>query len=398
MTGAQGGPPRPGARSRRRSRQPVRRARSVRFGLTEEEYGEVGEAAAQAGMAKGAYAAHATLAAGPGADEPSRCAVPPGAHRADPGGRAGPADRCELEPGGCEAECHRAAVGGLAAIRRGKRAESGTAGRRGGDGAEASSVIGKVLRGQQPAGLIRYLYGPGRREEHRDPHIVAGWRHPAELEPPLRPDGHRDFRRLSGLLTQPHAALGPRGFDRPVWHCVVRAAPGDRMLSDAEWGQLAHDIMHRTGLAPHGQDDEAIRWIAVRHAADHIHVVAMLARQDGTRPQFWNDYFRVREARAAEHLRTEGRRLTRRTEAPPPGRRCWPPRISQCRCGPHFVRLVCAKQPSRPARRRGAAPGRPDREGRPGEPQSAPTAARPPQGAAASCPAHPPRGATKEIG
>jgi hypothetical protein len=53
-------------RLRRRSRQPVRRVRSVRFGLTEEEYGEVGEAAAQAGMAKGAYAEHATLAAARG--------------------------------------------------------------------------------------------------------------------------------------------------------------------------------------------------------------------------------------------------------------------------------------------------------------------------------------------
>ena len=87
-------------------------------------------------------------------------------------------------------------------------------------------MIGKVLRGQRPAGLIRYLYGPGRREEHRDPHIVAGWRDPAELEPSVRPDGRRDFRRITGLLTQPHAALGPRGLDRPVWHCVVRAAPG----------------------------------------------------------------------------------------------------------------------------------------------------------------------------
>ena len=183
-------------------------------------------------------------------------------------------------------------------------------------------MIGKVLRGQRPAGLIRYLYGPGRREEHRDPHIVAGWRHPAELEPAVRPDGRRDFRRLTGLLTQPHAALGPRGFDRPVWHCVVRAAPGDWMLSDDKWGDLARDIMHRTGLAPHGQDDEAVRWIAVRHADNHIHVVGMLARQDGARPQFWNDYFRVREAcqaaeerhglrRTAPGDRTAGRRPTR---------------------------------------------------------------------------------------
>jgi len=108
-------------------------------------------------------------------------------------------------------------------------------------------VIGKVLRGRSPAGLIYYLYGTGRREEHSDPHLVAGWRHPAG-----RPDGHRDFRRLTGLLKQPHSALGPQGFDKPVWHCVVRAAPEDRMLSDDEWGRLARDIMHSTGLSPYG--------------------------------------------------------------------------------------------------------------------------------------------------
>ena len=71
------------------------------------------------------------------------------------------------------------------------------------------------------------------------------------------------------------------------WHW---AAPGDRMLSDDEWAQVACGIMHRTGLAPHGQDDDAVRWIAVRHADDHIHLVAMLARQDGTRPRLWNDF------------------------------------------------------------------------------------------------------------
>ena len=79
MTGTRSGAQRTRARSQRRSRQPVRRMRSVRFGLTEEEYGEVDEAAAQAGMAKGAYAAHATLAAARGlmnpADEPARQAL-----------------------------------------------------------------------------------------------------------------------------------------------------------------------------------------------------------------------------------------------------------------------------------------------------------------------------------
>jgi len=164
-------------------------------------------------------------------------------------------------------------------------------------------VIGKISdpRGARVTGLIYYLFGPGRREEHTDLHLIAGWRHPAELEPPLRLDGRRDFRKLCGLLQQPRSALGPRGFDRPVWHCAVRAAPEDKTLSDDEWAQIAADVMHRTGLAPYGQDDDAVRWVAVRHGGDHIHIVAMLARQDGGRPRLSNERYRVREAcRAAE--------------------------------------------------------------------------------------------------
>jgi hypothetical protein len=39
--------------------------------------------------------------------------------------------------------------------------------------------------------------------------------------------------------------------------------------------------MHHTRLSLYGQEDEAVRWLAVRHGDDHIHLVAMLARQDG---------------------------------------------------------------------------------------------------------------------
>ena len=164
-------------------------------------------------------------------------------------------------------------------------------------------MIGKISapRGKRAEPLIRYLFGPGRHEEHTDPHIVAGWRHPAELEPPLRPDGSRDFRTLNGLLNQPNDAMGSFACERPVWHCALRAAPGDKILSDDEWAAIAHDVMHRTGLAPSGTEDDAVRWIAVRHADDHVHLVVMLARQDGRRPSTRNDRYRVRDAcRAAE--------------------------------------------------------------------------------------------------
>jgi hypothetical protein len=166
-------------------------------------------------------------------------------------------------------------------------------------------VIGKISvpRGEHVEPLLYYLFGPGREEEHTDPHIVAGWRHPAALEPPLRPDGKRDFTKLAGLLKQPQAALGDRAYARPVWHCSMRAAPEDQMLSDDEWAAIAHDVMHRTGLSPYGQEDEAVRWIAVRHGDDHIHLVAMLARQDGGKPGLSWERVKVRAACIAAEQR-----------------------------------------------------------------------------------------------
>ena len=156
-------------------------------------------------------------------------------------------------------------------------------------------MIGKVTRGTDARRLLYYLYGPGKANEHTDPHLVAGFGDPAELEPERRPGGSRDLRRLAGLLAQPMAALNGDNYAKPVWHCSIRAAPEDRLLSDAEWAQVAAAVMDRTGLAPAG-DDRAVRWVAVRHAPDHIHLVATLARQDRIRPKVWNDFFRVREA------------------------------------------------------------------------------------------------------
>jgi hypothetical protein len=83
----------------------------------------------------------------------------------------------------------------------------------------------------------------------------------------------------------------------------MRAAPEDRLLSDAEWADIARDVMDRTGLCPRGEEDDAVRWIAIRHGPDHIHLVAMLARQDRTRPRVANERYRVRDACIAAEQR-----------------------------------------------------------------------------------------------
>ncbi len=53
--------------------------------------------------------------------------------------------------------------------------------------------------------------------------------------------------------------------------------------------------MHRTGIAPRN-DPGGCRCIAVRHDQESIHIVAVLARHDGTVARVSNDYRWVREA------------------------------------------------------------------------------------------------------
>jgi hypothetical protein len=47
----------------------------------------------------------------------------------------------------------------------------------------------------------------------------------------------------------------------------------------------------------------AVQWVAVRHADNHVHVVAPLARQDGKRVWPRNDFHRAREASLAVEAR-----------------------------------------------------------------------------------------------
>ncbi|GAA3211642.1 hypothetical protein GCM10020256_10580 [Streptomyces thermocoprophilus] len=55
-----------------------------------------------------------------------------------------------------------------------------------------------------------------------------------------------------------------------------------------------------TGIAP-AADEAGCRWAAVRHADDHIHIIATLVREDGRRPRLNNDAKRSQaEARLIE--------------------------------------------------------------------------------------------------
>ncbi|MFF3787894.1 relaxase/mobilization nuclease domain-containing protein [Streptomyces sp. NPDC001933] len=151
-------------------------------------------------------------------------------------------------------------------------------------------MIAKISSGKSTAGLIRYLYGPGRANEHIDPHLVASW--DGYAPDPGRADDIAAARQqlvedLDLRVKQAdRLGLGPK---QHVWHCSLRAAPGDRILDDAEWADIARRVVAATGIAP-ADDPDGCRWIAVRHAPDHIHIAATKVRGDLRPARHWNDY------------------------------------------------------------------------------------------------------------
>ncbi|QEU93359.1 relaxase/mobilization nuclease domain-containing protein [Streptomyces kanamyceticus] len=163
-------------------------------------------------------------------------------------------------------------------------------------------MIAKITSGKNTANLIRYLYDTKKAKDHTDPHLVASW--DGFAPDPGRTTG--DFDATKKLLVadldlhvKQAERLG-RAPEQHVWHCSIRAAETDRHLSDEEWGDIARRAVAATGIAPEG-DLDGCRWVAVRHAPDHIHIAATKVRADLRTARHWNDYLTAdRELAAVE--------------------------------------------------------------------------------------------------
>jgi hypothetical protein len=206
-------------------------------------------------------------------------------------------------------------------------------------------VIAKVLRGWRPGGLVAYLFGPGKFEQHRSPRVVASWDgapwlHQPDKLPAVLLGGERlepgefdfELRQLIATMTDPAHLAGLPTTNPPaitahwagvlraggrlpaeapgwlryyrydpnkdvvalrpgyVWHCPVRLHPDDPTLTDAQWQHIAQRLMAATGI-----HQAECRWIAIRHAEDHIHLMATLVNeQTGKRFHPYQDYPKLR--------------------------------------------------------------------------------------------------------
>jgi hypothetical protein len=179
-------------------------------------------------------------------------------------------------------------------------------------------VIPNITKGADVGGVLRYLVGPGRANEHVAPHLVAG----SDLalagygEGVLSAGGAGELARwidapriqhgvrMTVPTTEVDLGTGDRRVtgerEQHVWHASLALPVGDGPVGDARWRQVAEEFAEAMGLT--GADGKApCRWVAVHHGPskggnDHVHLVASMAREDGTRWTPYRDYVRAQAA------------------------------------------------------------------------------------------------------
>ncbi|WP_299039822.1 relaxase/mobilization nuclease domain-containing protein [uncultured Pseudokineococcus sp.] len=157
-----------------------------------------------------------------------------------------------------------------------------------------------VTRGDRMGGLLSYLVGPGRSNEHTEPHLVAGdeavmtWHDDAELD------------RVSALevarhVDRPRSVYGTEVAGGSVWHCSLSLRAEEGQLDDGRWADISRDFVARMGFTDSAGEESGkapCRWVAMRHGLstagnDHVHLVVSLVREDGTKASTWKDFPRA---------------------------------------------------------------------------------------------------------
>jgi hypothetical protein len=127
-------------------------------------------------------------------------------------------------------------------------------------------MIQKHRCGKGFAGIVRYCLDQSRELDHEGAHLV---------------DSNLAGRNADELARELEAiATLNRRVEKPVYHCSLRLAPGER-VSDDTWRQITHEYLERMGFGEHA-------YLVVAHpgshhdaTAEHVHIVANRVPYDG---------------------------------------------------------------------------------------------------------------------
>lgn len=168
-------------------------------------------------------------------------------------------------------------------------------------------MMPNVVRGDRMAGLLTYLTGPGRANEHTEPHLVAGdeammaWHDDDEL-------GRDSALAIARHLDRPRTAYDVDVKGGHVWHCSLSLRADEGALTDEQWGAIARDFITAMEFDDNEGTKAPCRWVAVRHGVskngnDHIHIAVNLVREDGTKASTHHDFRRAQTAARALEAR-----------------------------------------------------------------------------------------------
>lgn len=186
-------------------------------------------------------------------------------------------------------------------------------------------MMPNVTRGASSAGLMIYLAGAGKRNEHTDQHVIAGDSvlmsqfadGPLDADAALDIAAHLDLpMKVYGTqITVPVKRWDPESqadvkiADKPahMWHASLSIKAEEGQLDDEQWSNIARDFVREMGFDDDASGAAPCRWVAVRHGQssagnDHVHIAVNLVREDGSKARVHNDFARAQQvANKLEH-------------------------------------------------------------------------------------------------
>jgi hypothetical protein len=177
-------------------------------------------------------------------------------------------------------------------------------------------MMPNISRGDRVTGLMSYLSGPGRHNEHEEQHLVAGDsaimaihgyavldRESAlavarSIDMPRKAFG-TEVTRVARMTDPETGEVMTHRVAADVWHCSLSLRAEEGQPSDEKWGAIAQDFVDRMGFTE-VSGKAACRWVAVRHGLstsgnDHVHLAISLVREDGTKASTHNDFTRAQD-------------------------------------------------------------------------------------------------------
>ncbi|MFJ6419183.1 relaxase/mobilization nuclease domain-containing protein [Paeniglutamicibacter sp. NPDC091659] len=178
-------------------------------------------------------------------------------------------------------------------------------------------MIPNITRGKKITGVVRYLVDKNSVREgrtgnvHESPHVVGGDAFlqafygseeldataadeiAAYLDEPRKEFDVSVQERIREFDKDKNEFVSGGFRDAHVWHCSLSLPAEDGKLSNERWAEITQDFMDGMGFTE-ASGKAPIRWVAIHHGEsangnDHVHIAAVLVREDGTKASVFQD-------------------------------------------------------------------------------------------------------------